>query len=393
MAQLEMVEESNISIGTKLMAWLGRVLLAVIIPLLAFAALYYGFLFLRDSNAPKWVITIVAIIWGVGGVALLYWVFNSMVERLPDEWTRRLQPFVFVGPAMAILTWYLALPVYRSFWLSLFGRDGFPEGFSAFFPWTWPAAMQSNAFVGFANYVAVFTERLLTEAIRNNVMWIIFGSTFTVIAGLLVAVLADRSKFERVSKSLIFLPMAISFVGAGVIWNFMYEVRPADASQIGVMNALVVAFGGDPHPWDKWVAIAPWNNLFLILIVVWLQAGYAMVLFSAALKGVPEEILEAGRVDGANEFQIFFGIMIPSIMGTIITVWTTIVIFTLKIFDIVWVMTGGQFGTHVIATQFYRQSFTARNSGYGSAIAIILLLTVIPVLIYNLKQFRDQEGF
>lgn len=393
MAQLEMVEESNISIGTKLMAWLGRVLLAVIIPLLAFAALYYGFLFLRDSNAPKWVITIVAIIWGVGGVALLYWVFNGIVERLPDEWTRRLQPFVFVGPAMAILTWYLALPVYRSFWLSLFDRDGFPEGFSAFSPWTWPTAMQSNSFVGFANYVAVFTERLLQEAIRNNVMWIIFGSTFTVIAGLLVAVLADRSKFERVSKSLIFLPMAISFVGAGVIWNFMYEVRPADASQIGVMNALVVAFGGDPHPWDKWVAIAPWNNLFLILIVVWLQAGYAMVLFSAALKGVPEEILEAGRVDGANEFQIFFGIMIPSIMGTIITVWTTIVIFTLKIFDIVWVMTGGQFGTHVIATQFYRQSFTARNSGYGSAIAIILLLTVIPVLIYNLKQFRDQEGF
>lgn len=393
MAQLEMVEERNISIGTKLAAWLGRVLLAVIIPLLAFAALYYGFLFLRDSNAPKWVITIVAIIWGVGGVALLYWVFNSMVERLPDEWTRRLQPFVFVGPAMAILTWYLALPVYRSFWLSLFDRDGFPEGFSAFFPWTWPAAMQSNAFVGFANYVAVFTERLLQEAIRNNLMWIVFGSTFTVIAGLLVAVLADRSKFERVSKSLIFLPMAISFVGAGVIWNFMYEVRPADASQIGVMNALVVALGGEPHPWDKWVAIAPWNNLFLILIVVWLQAGYAMVLFSAALKGVPEEILEAGRVDGANEFQIFFGIMIPSIMGTIITVWTTIVIFTLKIFDIVWVMTGGQFGTHVIATQFYRQSFTARNSGYGSAIAIILLLAVIPVLIYNLKQFRDQEGF
>ncbi len=393
MAQLEMVEERNVSIGTKLAAWLGRVLLAVIIPLLAFATLYYGFIFLRDSNAPKWVITIVAIIWGVGGVALLYWVFNSMVERLPDEWTRRLQPFVFVGPAMAILTWYLALPVYRSFWLSLFDRDGFPEGFSVFFPWTWPVAMQSNSFVGFANYVAVFTERLLQEAIRNNVMWIIFGSTFTVIAGLLVAVLADRSKFERVSKSLIFLPMAISFVGAGVIWNFMYEVRPADASQIGVMNALVVALGGEPHPWDKWVAIAPWNNLFLILIVVWLQAGYAMVLFSAALKGVPEEILEAGRVDGANEFQIFFGIMIPSIMGTIITVWTTIVIFTLKIFDIVWVMTGGQFGTHVIATQFYRQSFTARNSGYGSAIAVILLLTVIPVLIYNLKQFRDQEGF
>ena len=187
--------------------------------------------------------------------------------------------------------------------------------------------------------------------------------------------------------------MAISFVGASVIWNFVYEVRPAGSAQIGILNALTVALGGQPHPWDKWVQIAPWNNVFLILIVIWLQAGYAMVLYSAALKGIPEEIMEAARVDGATEVQAFFRIMIPSIAGTIITVWTTVVIFTLKIFDVVWVMTGGQFGTHVIATQFYRQSFTFRNSGYGSAIAIILLLTVIPVMIYNLKQFREQEAF
>jgi alpha-glucoside transport system permease protein len=151
--------------------------------------------------------------------------------------------------------------------------------------------------------------------------------------------------------------------------------------------------GGQPHTWDKWVAIAPWNNLFLIIIVVWLQTGFAMVLFSAALKGIPEEHLEAARVDGATEIQIFTRIMIPSILGTIITVWTTVVIFTLKIFDVVWVMTGGQFGTHVIATQFYRQSFTARNSGLGSAIAIVLLVAVIPVMIYNLRQFREQEAF
>jgi alpha-glucoside transport system permease protein len=211
--------------------------------------------------------------------------------------------------------------------------------------------------------------------------------------GLVVAWLADRSKFERLSKSLIFLPMAISFVGASVIWNFMYEVRPIDAPQIGLLNAITVALGGQPHPWDKWAAIAPWNNLFLIIIVIWLQTGFAMVLFSAALKGISEEILEASRVDGATEMQIFLRIMIPSIMGTIITVWTTIVIFTLKIFDVVWVMTGGQFGTHVIATQFYRQSFTARNSGIGSSIAIILLLAVVPVLIYNLRQFREEEAF
>ncbi len=393
MAQLGSVEELKMGAGARFLAWLGRVFLAVIIPLIAFLVIYAGFIFLRDSNAPKWVITLVAIVWGVGGVALLYWVFNGIVEQLSDQWRQRLQPFVFVGPAIAILLWYLALPVYRTFWLSLFHRDGFPGGFSVWLPWTWPAAIQSDAFVGVSNYVAMFSERLLQEAIRNNLMWIVFGSTFSVISGLLVAVLADRSKFERVAKSLIFLPMAISFVGASVIWNFMYEVLPADQPQIGVLNAIVVALGGRPHPWDKWTEILPWNNLFLILIVIWLQTGFAMVLFSAALKGIPEELLEAGRVDGANEVQIFFRIMIPYIMGTIITVWTTVVIFTLKIFDVVYVMTGGQFGTHVIATQFYRQSFTARNSGVGSAIAIVLLLTVIPVMIYNLRQFREQEAF
>ena len=387
MAHLDSVEERQTSAGARLIAWILRVFLAVIIPLIAFAVIYYGFLFLRDTDAPRWVITIVAIIWGVGGVALLYWVFNGIVERLPDEWTQRLQPFVFVGPAIAILFWYLALPSVRTFYLSLFSRDGPPRDVGFIQSFT------TEAFVGLQNYFAMFSERLLQEAFRNNLMWIIFGSTLSVALGLLVAVLADRSKFERISKSLIFLPMAISFVGASVIWNFIYEVRPAAAPQIGLLNAITVALGGNPHPWDKWVAIAPWNNLFLIVIVIWLQTGFSMVLFSAALKGIPEEILEAARVDGATEIQSFFRVMIPYIMGTIITVWTTIVIFTLKIFDVVWVMTGGQFGTHVIATQFYRQSFTARNSGFGSAIAIILLLTVIPVLFYNLRQFREQEAF
>jgi alpha-glucoside transport system permease protein len=387
MAQFGSVERKRGSRGSEVLGWLGRLLLAIGIPLIAFAVIYYGFIWLRDSDAPKWLTAAVAIVWGVGGVAILYWVFNGIVERLPEAWTERLQPFVFVGPVMAILIWYLALPSVRTFYLSLFGRDGPPKGVGFF------ASFGTDAFVGFQNYVAVFSERLLTEAIRNNVMWIVFGSTLSVAVGLLVATLADRSKFERVAKSLVFLPMAISFVGASVIWNFMYNVRPVDQPQIGLLNAIIVALGGQPFAFDKAVAIQPWNNLFLILIVIWLQAGFAMVLFSAALKGIPEELLEAARVDGATEVQVFFRIMIPYIMGTIITVWTTVVIFTLKIFDVVWVMTGGQFGTHVIATQFYRQSFTARNSGYGSAIAIVLLLAVIPVMVYNLRQFRQQEAF
>ena len=379
--------EQNQSLGVKIFSLIGRVLLAISIPLIAFFVLYQGFIFLRDSSAPQIVITLIAIVWGVGGVAILYWIFNDLVERLPAAWKTRLLPFVFVGPAMAILSWYLAIPTLRTFWISLFNRDGPPDGLSFF------QLITSDSFVGLNNYVAVFTQDLMQEALRNNLMWIIFGSTASVAFGLIIAVLSDRSRFEKIAKSFIFLPMAISFVGASIIWNFIYEYRPVGQPQIGLLNAIVVGLGGTPQAWPQWVAIAPWNNLFLIVIVIWLQAGYSMVLFSAALKGIPEELLEAARIDGANEFQIFFRIMIPYIQGTIISVFTTVVIFTLKIFDVVWVMTGGQFGTHVIATQFYRQTFTNRNSGFGSAIAIVLLIAVIPVMYYNLRQFRKQEGF
>jgi alpha-glucoside transport system permease protein len=378
---------NNQSLGTRLVSFVGRILLAVSIPLIAFYVLYQGFLFLRDSDAPRGVITLVAIVWGVGGVALLYWIFNNIVERLPGLWSERLLPFVFVGPAMAILAWYLAIPTLRTFWISLFNRDGPPSGLNML------QQLSSDSFAGLSNYVAVFTEPLMLEAFRNNIMWIVFGSTFSVAFGLIIAVLADRSRFEKTAKSMIFLPMAISFVGASIIWNFIYEYRPAGQPQVGLLNAIVTGFGGTPQSYPQWVDIAPWNNLFLIVIVIWLQAGFSMVLFSAALKGIPDELLEAARIDGATEVQIVFRIMIPYIRGTIISVFTTVIIFTLKIFDVVWVMTGGQFGTHVIATQFYRQSFTNRNSGFGSAIAIILLIAVIPVMIYNLKQFREQEAF
>ncbi|HNT76237.1 MAG TPA: sugar ABC transporter permease [Anaerolineae bacterium] len=371
----------------RLLSLIARVLFAVAIPAIAFYVLYLGFLFLRDSEASRGTIALVAIVWGVGGVAILFWIFNSFVERMPAAWTARLQPFVFVGPAIAILTWYLTLPALRTFWISCFDRNGPPAGLS------FVEQISSNSFVGLDNYVAVFTERLMLEAFRNNIMWVVFGSTLSVAFGLVFAVLADRSSYEKIAKSLIFLPMAISFVGASIIWNFIYEYRPAGQPQVGLLNSIVASFGGVPRAWPQWVEIIPWNNLFLIVIVIWLQAGFAMVLFSAALKGIPEELIEAGRIDGANEIQIFFNIMIPYIQGTIITVWTTIIIFTLKIFDVVWVMTGGQFGTHVIATQFYRQSFTAGNKGFGSAIAIVLLITVIPVMIYNLRQFGKQEAF
>jgi alpha-glucoside transport system permease protein len=366
--------------STGVMDWiallLGRVIISLIVPVVTFSVLMVGFKWLRDTipgtTAEKVAVSVVAIVWGVGGAAILYVVSNWLIEQLGPNWVRRLQPFIFVGPAIAILVWYLALPTVRTFWISLFNRD-------------------STEFVGLQNYIAVFTERDMLLSFRNNVLWIVFGATLSVLFGLLIAVLADRSKYENFAKSLIFLPMAISMVGAGVIWNFIYEVKDVADPQIGLLNAIVVGLGGKPQAWTA--LIQPWNNLFLIMIVIWLQTGYAMVIFSAAIKGIPGELIEASRVDGANEVQIFFQIMIPYIMGTIITVSTTIIIFTLKIFDVVMVMTGGQFGTHVIATQFYRQYFTNRNFGFGSAIAIVLLVAVIPVMIYNLRQFAEQEAF
>ncbi len=349
-----------------------RILLAIFVPLITFVVLWQGFIFLRDSEAPKMLVAGVAIVWGVGGVAALYFVANWLVEQLPDAWVRHLQPYIFVGPAIVIIFWYLALPAIRTFIISLYNRD-------------------STQFVGLQNYISVFTERFMMEAFRNTMLWILIGATFSVVFGLLIAVLADRSRFEKLAKSLIFMPMAISMVGASVIWKFIYAVRDPSDPQIGLLNAIVVALGGEPKAWIQ--LVQPWNNLFLIIILIWLQTGFAMVIFSAAIKGIPAELLEAARVDGANEVQIFFKIMIPYIMGTIITVTTTIVIFAMKIFDIVIVMTGGQFGTEVIATQFYRQYFTNRDFGLGSAIAIVLLVAVIPVMIYNLRQIRNEEAF
>jgi alpha-glucoside transport system permease protein len=347
---------------------IGRILIALLIPALTFIGLWQGFVFLRGSQAPQLVITLVAIVWGVGGVGVLYFVSNWLIEQLPGDWVRRLQPFLFVGPAVAILGWYLAVPVARSLYLSFLNRG-------------------SSSFVGLGNYVRVFTERITVGSFVNNILWMVMGTFLCVVFGLLVAVLADRSKYENIAKALIFLPMAISFVGAGVIWRFVYDINPS----VGILNSILGSFGIQPQGWLS--LLQPWNNYLLIVVLIWLQTGYAMVLISSAIKGVPDDLLEAARVDGASELQIFFRIIIPYIQGTIITVTTTIVIFTLKVFDVVFVMTGGQFGTEVIGVRFYREMFINQDNGMGSAIAIVLLLAVVPVMIYNLREFREREVF
>jgi alpha-glucoside transport system permease protein len=359
------------------LAWaaanISRLAISLFVPLVTFLVLWQGFLFLRDSNAPQVVIVIVSIIWGVGGVAMLYFIANYIVESLPQAWMHRLQPYVFVGPALAILAWFLAIPTLRTLWLSFFGP-------------------RSANFVGLDNYIFAFTDRVMLETFRNNLLWMIFGTFFCVSFGLLIAVLADRSPYEKIYKAIIFMPMAISFVGAGVIWRFVYAYRGEGVGieEIGLINAIVVAMGGQAQPW---LLSPPWNNFFLIAIMVWLQTGYSMVILSSAIKGIPEEIIEAARVDGATEFQVFFRIMIPTIQTTLVAVATTVLIFSLKLFDIVRVMTGGNYGTNVIANEFYLQQFTYGNTGRGAAIAIVLLVAVIPVMFYNLRSFRERKAF
>jgi alpha-glucoside transport system permease protein len=374
---METGEVKRPSAGANVIAWfatgVGQIIVSIFVPVLTFIVLWQGFIFLRDSKAPQILLVAVAILWGVGGVALLFTVSNWLVEKLGVEWRRRLQPFVFVGPALAILAWFLAIPTLRTLYGSFMDANGFN-------------------FIGLTNYVYAFTDRVMLEAFRNNLLWLIFGTTFSVGIGLLIAILADRSRFESIYKSIIFMPMAISFIGAGVIWKFIYTYKGTGSGiqEIGLMNAIVNALGGTSQPW---LQIAPWNNFLLIVIMVWLQTGYAMVILSSAIKGVPGELMEAARIDGASEIQTFFRIIVPYIQGTLITVTTTILIFSLKIFDVVSVMTGGNYGTNVIAYQFYITRFTFGDAGRASAIAIVLLVAVIPVMIYNLRQFRGSKAF
>lgn len=346
----------------------GRAFVSLAVPVVAFIVLYAGFIFLRDADAPKIVIVLVAIVWGVGGIGLLYLVANWLVERLPAGGARRVLPFVFVGPALAILGFYLLVPALLTV------VNSFQDA-------------NSKEWVGFDNYVYAFTNPDMVTAIRNNVLWLVVGTGFSTGLGLTIAVLADRSRLDRLAKTLIFLPMAISFVGAGIIWRFVYSFQPEGQPQVGLLNGILGAFGVAPQ---SWLTGEPLNTIFLIVILVWGQTGFAMVILSAALKGVPDELLEAGRIDGATEWQIFRRLIIPSIWPTIVTVATTVAILTLKIFDIVATMTGGNFGTDVIATLQYKQMFTFFDFGRGSALAVILLIAVTPVIWYNLRQFRSR---
>ncbi|MCM1984920.1 carbohydrate ABC transporter permease [Lyngbya confervoides] len=312
---------------------------------------------------------LLAILIGSGGVVALFYGLNLLVERFPKPWRQRLLPWVYMGPAVLLLTAYLVLPTLRTLYISFFDR-------------------RSLDFVGVKNYIFAFTNEDMLIAFRNNLLWLVLVTGLSVSLGLVIAVLVDRVRYEAVAKSLIFLPMAISFVGASVIWRFVYAFQPSGYEQIGLLNALVTGFGADPV---GWLVDRTFNNLALIAIMIWLYTGFCMVLLSSAVKGVPKDVIEAARMDGANELQIFWRVMIPIIRPTLTVVTTTMVVFVLKVFDIVFVMTGGKLDTDVIASRMIKEMFTYRDFGRGSAIATILLLAVIPVMVTNIRRFRQQE--
>lgn len=246
-----------------------------------------------------------------------------------------------------------------------------------------------QAGVGFANYVTVLTNPDFQTILLNTLAWVVLVPLLSTIFGLLYAVLVDRTRFEKIAKTLIFLPMAISFVGASIIWKFVYEYKPPSVDQTGFANQLLVWLGLEPQ---QWLLNPPLNTFFLIIIMVWIQTGFAMTILSASIKAIPDEIVEASQIDGATGVRTFFHVTVPSIRPALIVVVTTIAMATLKVFDIVRTTTGGQFNTSVIANEFYSQKFSQSQNGIASTLAVLLFVLVIPIIIYNVRQMRISEG-
>ncbi|MGF0537349.1 carbohydrate ABC transporter permease [Agrobacterium sp. ES01] len=402
---------------------------------------------------------VITIVIGVGGCLGYFYLSNVFLDKVlfPAKGphagrninrANMIRPWLFLFPAIFALGLYLAYPVVATIWLSLTTRNG--------------------TFIGLSNYTRMASEPKFWEAVSNNLLWLVIVPAASTAFGLLAAQLTDRIRWGSIAKSLIFMPMAISFVGASVIFKLVYDARPANQDQIGILNAMWLSFDGgigsiivlrvvptllllafaafvayaifnliwplvsrrphQPHTpvwmmglraiasliglWliflsarsiialffvdypygepQNWLTILFWNNFFLMVVLIWIQTGFAMVILSAAIRGIPEETIEAAVIDGANPFQIFFKIKVPQIMGTVVVVWTTITLVVLKIFDIVFAMTNGQWQTQVLANYMYSKLFVAGDWGVGSAAAIVIMLLVLPILVWNVYSARKE---
>jgi alpha-glucoside transport system permease protein len=292
---------------------------------------------------------------------------NLLLNHMPRHWERRLRPYAFMGPAIMLVSLFFMYPLLRTLVASLLDARG-------------------RKFVGINNYLSILGDENVRTAIINSVQWTIIAPVLCIIFGLIVAVLADRltARWEAIVKSIIFMPLAISFVGAGTIWKFVYDFRPPSRPQIGLLNGISATLGGGPH---AFLSLHPLNVTLLMWVLVWMQTGFATVLLSAAVKQIPRELIEAARVDGASEFQTFWWIVFPEIRSTLSIVLTVIAVVALKSFDVVYAMTGGNFGTEVIANRFFREAFQFRQFGRGAALAIILMMMTLPFIIINIRRY------
>ena len=320
---------------------------------------------------------IITVLAGIGVAVALFWLLNKLAELLPGRWEGKLKPFLFILPAYAAIAMFVIYPAVQTVIYSFKTKVGFP----------------AERWAGLDNYRDLLGSSAFRDTLFNTLLWIVIVPTATVIVGLGVAVLADRvgERTERTVKTVFFLPMAISLVGAGTVWGLVYEFRPAGEAQVGIQNAIVTALGGDPVPWLQTSTFHS-NSLLLMIMLLWAGMGFAMVLLSAAVKGVPSDTLEAARIDGASESQIFFRVVVPQIWQTIVMVFITVLIGVMKIFDVVYVMTNGNFNTNVIANEFYAQFFSNNNQGAASAIVVMLMIAIVPVMVYQVRNFRAEEA-
>jgi alpha-glucoside transport system permease protein len=311
--------------------------------------------------------TAFVVVVGVPAALVGYIFLVELILRLvPERRVPRIRPLLWIAPALAFLAVFLVYPTLDTV------RRSFMDRFS-------------ESYVGFRNYEYIVTDSGVRGAIVNNLLWLVFLTLGAVGIGLLVAVLVDRVRYEAFAKTIVFLPMAISFVAAGVIWRFMYDFRP----ESGTLNAIVTGLGSDPI---GWLSESPINTFALIIVGVWMQVGFAMVILSAGLKSISNDLLEAARVDGATEWQTFRKITFPLLLPTIAVISTAVIIIALKAFDIVYVMTNGNFHTEVLANRMYKELFNIGHFGQASAIAVVLFLAIVPIMIFNIRRFREQEA-
>lgn len=277
--------------------------------------------------------------------------------------------WLYLTPAGALLALFLLYPSISTIYMSVFDPD-------------------SGRFVGLSNYVYLLTNRETLIVFRNNLLWLVLFTGTTVTLGLLLAVLTNHVRYEAVAKAVVFIPMAVSFTAAAVIWRFMYIYQPPQFPQTGVVNALVTALGGQPVAWITDTRV---NNFALIVAGIWIWTGFALVIVSAGLKGIPAEVLEAARVDGASERQIFWHIILPMLRTVLGVVTVTLIVNSLKVFDLVYVMTFGNYDTDVLANRMFKEMFTFGNFGRASAVAVVLLAAILPLMAFNIRRFRREQ--